>query len=87
MNLIELLMTQLVKLDGIVTDGDLKHQKRMQVKSKCHLIKPLTGFFFFFAWNANFVDFFIEVVGYLGWIAGEESAKVCGETGCAQGEE
>lgn len=29
-NLIELLMTQLVKLDGIVADGDLKHQKRMQ---------------------------------------------------------
>ncbi|XP_010919226.1 BAG family molecular chaperone regulator 2 [Elaeis guineensis] len=29
-NLIELLMSQLVKLDGIVADGDLKHQKRMQ---------------------------------------------------------
>ncbi|XP_008803269.2 BAG family molecular chaperone regulator 3-like [Phoenix dactylifera] len=29
-NLIELLMNQLVKLDGIVADGDLKPQKRMQ---------------------------------------------------------
>ncbi|XP_010933886.1 BAG family molecular chaperone regulator 2 [Elaeis guineensis] len=31
LSLIELLMTQLIKLDGIdVADGDLKHQKRMQ---------------------------------------------------------
>ncbi|CAK9172953.1 unnamed protein product [Ilex paraguariensis] len=31
-NLIELLMTQLIKLDGIVADGDAKLQRRMQVK-------------------------------------------------------
>lgn len=32
LNLIELLMSQLIKLDGIVADGDLKLQRRMQVK-------------------------------------------------------
>ncbi|XP_008803274.1 BAG family molecular chaperone regulator 1-like isoform X2 [Phoenix dactylifera] len=31
-NLIEMLMTHLVKLDGVVADGDLKLQKRMQAK-------------------------------------------------------
>ncbi|XP_008795378.2 BAG family molecular chaperone regulator 3-like [Phoenix dactylifera] len=30
LDLIELLMIQLVKLDGIIADGELKHQKRMQ---------------------------------------------------------
>ncbi|KAK9079679.1 hypothetical protein SSX86_001352 [Deinandra increscens subsp. villosa] len=32
LNLIELLMSQLIKLDGIVGDGDVKLQRRMQVK-------------------------------------------------------
>ncbi|KVH90087.1 BAG domain-containing protein [Cynara cardunculus var. scolymus] len=32
LNLIELLMSQLIKLDGIVADGDVKWQRRMQVK-------------------------------------------------------
>ncbi|XP_077248584.1 BAG family molecular chaperone regulator 1-like [Tasmannia lanceolata] len=32
LNLIELLMTQLIKLDGIIADGDVKLQRRMQVK-------------------------------------------------------
>jgi len=32
LNLIELLMNQLLKLDGIVTDGDVKLQRKMQVK-------------------------------------------------------
>ncbi|KAI3468797.1 hypothetical protein Pfo_025460 [Paulownia fortunei] len=32
LNLIELLMTQLIKLDGIAADGDVKLQRRMQVK-------------------------------------------------------
>ncbi|MFS7939198.1 putative Ubiquitin-like domain, BAG domain, Ubiquitin-like domain superfamily [Helianthus anomalus] len=32
LNLIELLMSQLIKLDGIVADGDVKLQRRMQVK-------------------------------------------------------
>ncbi|KAK6137544.1 hypothetical protein DH2020_028710 [Rehmannia glutinosa] len=31
LNLIELLMTQLIKLDGISADGDVKLQRRMQV--------------------------------------------------------
>ncbi|KAH6774124.1 BCL-2-associated athanogene 1 [Perilla frutescens var. hirtella] len=31
-NLIELLMTQLIKLDGIAADGDVKMQRRVQVK-------------------------------------------------------
>lgn len=31
LNLIELLMTQLIKLDGITADGDVKLQRRMQV--------------------------------------------------------
>lgn len=31
LNLIELLMTQLIKLDGIDADGDVKLQRRMQV--------------------------------------------------------
>ncbi|RZC59030.1 hypothetical protein C5167_006338 [Papaver somniferum] len=32
LNLIELLMTQLIKLDGIIADGDIKIQRRLQVK-------------------------------------------------------
>ncbi|XP_051137453.1 BAG family molecular chaperone regulator 3-like [Andrographis paniculata] len=32
LNLIEQLMTQLIKLDGIAADGDVKMQRRMQVK-------------------------------------------------------
>ncbi|KAI7745532.1 hypothetical protein M8C21_008231 [Ambrosia artemisiifolia] len=32
LNLIELLMSQLIKLDGIVAEGDVKLQRRMQVK-------------------------------------------------------
>ncbi|XP_042510191.1 BAG family molecular chaperone regulator 3-like [Macadamia integrifolia] len=32
LNLIELLMNQLIKLDGIIADGDVKMQRRMQVK-------------------------------------------------------
>ncbi|KAK1436205.1 hypothetical protein QVD17_01983 [Tagetes erecta] len=32
LNLIELFMSQLIKLDGIVADGDVKLQRRMQVK-------------------------------------------------------
>ncbi|KAI3716770.1 hypothetical protein L1987_67890 [Smallanthus sonchifolius] len=32
LNLIELLMSQLIKLDGIVADGSVKLQRRMQVK-------------------------------------------------------
>ncbi|CAN6484964.1 unnamed protein product [Victoria cruziana] len=32
LGLIELLMTQLIKLDGIMADGDVKMQRRMQVK-------------------------------------------------------
>lgn len=31
LNLIELLMTQLIKLDGIAADGDVKLKRRMQV--------------------------------------------------------
>ncbi|KAI3985438.1 hypothetical protein MKX01_033752 [Papaver californicum] len=32
LNMIELLMTQLIKLDGIIADGDIKTQRRLQVK-------------------------------------------------------
>ncbi|XXG67219.1 hypothetical protein AAC387_Pa06g0618 [Persea americana] len=32
LNLIELLMTQLIKLDGIMAEGDVKLQRRMQVR-------------------------------------------------------
>ena len=39
-NLIELFMTQLVKLDGVVADGDLKLQKRMQVNFDRISIEP-----------------------------------------------
>lgn len=31
LNLIELLMNQLIKLDAIVADGDVKLQRKMQV--------------------------------------------------------
>ena len=31
LNLIELLMNQLIKLDGIIADGDAKLQRKMQV--------------------------------------------------------
>lgn len=33
LSLIELLMTQLIKLDGIAADGDVKLQRRMQVET------------------------------------------------------
>lgn len=32
LNLIELLMTQLIKLDGIMAEGDVKLQRRMLVR-------------------------------------------------------
>lgn len=32
LNLIELLMNQLLKLDGIMAEGDVKLQRKMQVK-------------------------------------------------------
>lgn len=38
---IELLMTQLIKLDGITADGDLKLQRRMQVKRVQKYIETL----------------------------------------------
>lgn len=31
LNLIELLMTQLIKLDGVIAEGDVKLQRKMQV--------------------------------------------------------
>lgn len=41
LNLIELLMTQLIKLDGITADGDVKLQRRMQVKRVQKYIETL----------------------------------------------
>ncbi|KAH0643207.1 hypothetical protein KY285_034053 [Solanum tuberosum] len=41
LSLIELLMTQLIKLDGITADGDLKLQRRMQVKRVQKYIETL----------------------------------------------
>ncbi|KAL8216674.1 hypothetical protein R6Q57_023511 [Mikania cordata] len=41
LNLIELLMSQLIKLDGIVADGDVKLQRRMQVKRVQRYIENL----------------------------------------------
>ncbi|GFP97741.1 bag family molecular chaperone regulator 1 [Phtheirospermum japonicum] len=41
LNLIELLMTQLIKLDGIAADGDVKLQRRMQVKRVQKYIETL----------------------------------------------
>lgn len=41
LNLIELLMTQLIKLDGIIADGDVKLQRTMQV------------FFLYFLFQSN----------------------------------
>ncbi|XP_010919227.1 BAG family molecular chaperone regulator 2 [Elaeis guineensis] len=40
-NLIELFMTQLVKLDGVVADGDLKLQKRMQERRMQRYVETL----------------------------------------------
>lgn len=42
LNLIELLMTQLIRLDAVTADGDTKLQRRMQVwfHSSRHLSKP-----------------------------------------------
>ena len=34
LNLIELLMNQLLKLDGIMADGDVKLQRKMQVNDR-----------------------------------------------------
>ncbi|KAG8374855.1 hypothetical protein BUALT_Bualt10G0039000 [Buddleja alternifolia] len=41
LNLVELLMTQLIKLDGIAADGDVKLQRRMQVKRVQKYIETL----------------------------------------------
>ncbi|XP_022881256.1 BAG family molecular chaperone regulator 1-like [Olea europaea var. sylvestris] len=41
LNLIELLMTQLIKLDGISAEGDMKIQRRMQVKRVQKYIETL----------------------------------------------
>lgn len=41
LSLIELLMTQLIKLDGIAADGDVKLQRRMQVKRVQKYIETL----------------------------------------------
>ncbi|XP_015083354.1 BAG family molecular chaperone regulator 3-like [Solanum pennellii] len=41
LSLIEMLMTQLIKLDGITADGDLKLQRRMQVKRVQKYIETL----------------------------------------------
>ncbi|PIN00509.1 hypothetical protein CDL12_26988 [Handroanthus impetiginosus] len=41
LNMIELLMTQLIKLDGISADGDVKLQRRMQVKRVQKYIETL----------------------------------------------
>ncbi|KAM7525695.1 hypothetical protein LguiA_015597 [Lonicera macranthoides] len=41
LNLIESLMTQLIKLDGIIADGDVKLQRRMQVKRVQKYIETL----------------------------------------------
>lgn len=41
LSLIELLMTQLIKLDGITADGDVKLQRRMQVKRVQKYIETL----------------------------------------------
>ena len=39
LNLIELLMNQLLKLDGIMADGDAKLQRKMQVISGFQLVE------------------------------------------------
>ncbi|KAL3647213.1 hypothetical protein CASFOL_008181 [Castilleja foliolosa] len=41
LHMIELLMTQLIKLDGIAADGDVKLQRRMQVKRVQKYIETL----------------------------------------------
>ncbi|XP_059661706.1 BAG family molecular chaperone regulator 1-like [Cornus florida] len=41
LNLIELLMTQLIKLDGIVVDGDVKLKRKMQVRRVQKYIETL----------------------------------------------
>ncbi|KAI3453655.1 hypothetical protein Pfo_010318 [Paulownia fortunei] len=41
LNLVELLMTELIKLDGIAADGDVKLQRRMQVKRVQKYIETL----------------------------------------------
>jgi hypothetical protein len=38
LTLIELLMSQLLKLDGIMADGDVKLQRKMQVCSNFYLL-------------------------------------------------
>lgn len=44
MNLTELLMAQLIKLDGIIVNGDLKLQRRLQVKRVQNYIETLDGY-------------------------------------------
>ena len=51
LTLIELLMSQLLKLDGIMADGDVKLQRKMQVCSNFYLLHLfrfiIIGFFKF----------------------------------------
>ena len=42
LSLIELLMDQLIKLDGIVGDGDVKLQRKMQVNSRFRFLEKQT---------------------------------------------
>lgn len=50
LNLIELLMNELLKLDGIMADGDVKLQRKMQV----------IYFFLFINWEFQVVEFELE---------------------------
>lgn len=44
LNLIEMLMNQLLKLDGIIADGDVKLQRKMQVIPFNFICSPLFCF-------------------------------------------
>lgn len=84
LNLIELLMTQLVKLDGVVADGDLKLQKRMQVNFDHISIESWR----ILSCNDSIISSKIaKGVHCSGWVAGEENAEVRGESGHAQDQE
>lgn len=80
LNLIELLMNQLLKLDGIVADGDVKLQRKMQVS--CVEFVVVTSF----DEKKKKKNPLLSSSIY-SYFEGKESTKVCGDSGRIKGEE
>jgi len=73
---IELLMNELIKLDAIVAEGDVKLQRKMQVCNQKH----------FRTNDFRFSQCSLVVTFGFYVCLGEESAELCGDTRCLEGE-